>query len=101
MSLKVDSFLRTFKGSGEDFERFWEKFEVLAEIQTWNDEAKLMKNFPLFLEENAFLVFSRKDAADRKKQDKVLAKLRQSFCMTKAQAYSAFTKRKLRIDESP
>ncbi|XP_065189613.1 uncharacterized protein LOC135820225 [Sycon ciliatum] len=41
------------------------------------------------------------DAADRKKQDKVLAKLRQSFCMTKAQAYSAFTKRKLRIDESP
>ena len=64
-------------------------------------KAKKMKNFPLFLKEDAFLVFSRMAEADQKDQVAVLAKLKQSFSLTKAQAYARFTSQTLCMDECP
>ena len=40
-SLKVDNFLRPFRGmAGESWKEFWDKFAVLAEIQGWDSETK-------------------------------------------------------------
>ena len=101
MSLKFDNFLQPFRGNGDDFGRFWDKFLVLANIQGWDTDDKKVKNFPLFLTDDAFLVFSRMPASDQKDKDKVLAKMGLSFTLTKAQAYARFTSRTMRVDESP
>ena len=44
MSLKVDSFLKPFRGtSSEDLDVFWQKFSVLAKIQKWSDDATMLE----------------------------------------------------------
>ena len=66
--MKIDNFLKPFAGRpGQSWEQFWEKVLVLADIQAWDDEAKMMKNFPLLLVDDAFLVYSRMSSGDRKK----------------------------------
>ena len=58
-SLKVDNFLRPFRGkTGESWKEFWDKFVVLAEIQGWDSETKRMTNFPIFLDGDAFLIYN-------------------------------------------
>ncbi|XP_065196502.1 uncharacterized protein LOC135827994 [Sycon ciliatum] len=99
-SLKVDNFVRAYRGKGDDWEHFWGKFSVLAKIQGWDTAEKRMKNFPLFLDGDAFLVFTRMPADDQKDEEKVNEKMKVSFSLTKAQAYRAFTTRTLREDES-
>eukprot|EP00117_Sycon_ciliatum_P049442 scpid25853/ scgid35045/ len=100
-SLKVDGFVKPFRGkSNESWQQFWAKFLVLAEIQGWDDEAKRMKHFPLFLADDAFLVFQGMADADRKKQDEVVKLMLSSFSMTKSAAYEAFVVRKMKCDES-
>ena len=99
-SLKVDNFVRAYRGKGDDWEHFWGKFSVLAKIQGWDTAEKRMKNFPLFLDGDAFLVFTRMPADDQKDEEKVNEKMKMSFSLTKAQAYRAFTTRTLREDES-
>ena len=100
-SMKIDNFLKPFAGRpGQSWEQFWEKFLVLADIQAWDDDAKMMKNFPLFLDGDAFLVYSRMSSGDRKKKDEVTKLMVQSFSMTKSSAYDAFVGRKYRMDES-
>ena len=79
----------------------WEKFQVLASIQGWDSEAKRTKHLPLFLEGDAFLVFTRMAEADKKKEKEILRKMEQSFALTKAEAYGKFVRRTLREDESP
>ena len=59
MLLKLDGFLRPYRGSGDDWEQFWSKFSVLAEVSGWDTEAKMMARFPLFIEGPPFLVFSK------------------------------------------
>ena len=54
-SMKVDNFLRPFCGkASKSLEKFWAKYLVMADIQGWDDEMKRMKNFPLFLDGDAF-----------------------------------------------
>ena len=64
MSLKLDGFLRPYRGSGDDWEQFWSKFTVLAEVSGWDTEAR----FPLFIEGPAFLVFSKMAEGDKKEE---------------------------------
>ena len=99
-ALKVDGFLKPFRGRGDDWDAFWNKFLVLATIQGWDTDDKQMKNFPLFLDADAFLVYSRMTADDKKDKSAVVAKMKSSFCVTKSQAYRLFVARKLREDES-
>ena len=47
-SMKVDNFLRPFRGRQDDFHAFWEKFLVLAKIQKWDDDEAQMLHLPLF-----------------------------------------------------
>ena len=100
-SLKVDSFVMPFRGkAGESWQLFWEKFQVLADVQGWDTEEKVMKNFPLFLDSDALLVYDRMSADDKKKKAEVCKVMTQSFSLTKSAAYSAFVTRRLRPDES-
>ena len=70
--MKVDGFVKAFRGKiNESWQQFWQKFLVLAEIQGWDSKDKRMKHFPLFLADDAFLVFQGMTASDRKKEDEV------------------------------
>ena len=100
-SIKLDGFLRPFRGKADDWPRFWKKFQILASIQGWDSEAKRTKHLPLFLEGDAFLVFTGMAEADKKKEKEILRKMEQSFALTKAEAYGKFVRRTLREDESP
>ena len=100
-SIKLDGFLRPFRGKADDWPRSWEKFQVLASIQGWDSEAKRTRHLPLFLEGDAFLVFTRMAEADKKKEKEILRKMEQSFALTKAEAFGKFVRRTLREDESP
>ena len=99
-SICMDSYLRPFRGKGDDFNTFWDKFEVLAGIQGWSTDEDKMKRFPLFVEGDAFLVLMKMAAADRKDPAKVKEKMTSAFAVTASMAYSLFTSRKLRTDES-
>ena len=101
MSLKLDGFLKPYRGSGDDWEQFWSKFTVLAEVSGWDTEAKMMARFPLFIEGPAFLVFSKMAEADKKKKEKVQELMLTPFSLSKADAYRAFQQRMLRVDETP
>ena len=100
MALKVDNFVKPFRGRGDQWEAFWEKFLVLADIQGWDNEDKRMKHFPLFLDGDAFLVYSKMEEAKRKSQDEVCKKMVESFSVTKPRAYQMFVARCLKADES-
>ena len=59
-----------------------------------------MKNFPLVLDGDAFLVYQGLAAADRKTQDEVTKLMKTAFNMTETKAYQAFVTRRLKSDES-
>eukprot|EP00117_Sycon_ciliatum_P016845 scpid54092/ scgid16091/ len=100
-SMKVDNFVKPFGGrAGQSWEQFWEKFLVLANFQGWDSEEKPMKNFPLFLDGVALLVYSKMKEDDRRKKDEVVKSISLSFSMTKSSAYRAFVSRRLKVDES-
>ena len=101
MSLKLDNFLRPFRGKGDDFPTFWEKFGVLTTVSKWDSEEDQMNHLPLFLDGDAFLVFSQMSEEDKKKPDAMKARLQEAFAVSKLQAYPLFTSRTLRVDESP
>ena len=101
MSLKLDGFLRPYRGSGDDWEQVWSKFTVLAEVSGWYTEAKMMARFPLLIEGPAFLVFSKMAEGDKKKKEKVQELMLTSFSLSKAYSYRAFQQRVLRLDETP
>ena len=101
MSLKVDRFLKTFRWtSSEDFDVFWQKFSVLAKIQKRSDDVAMLLHLPLFLEGDAFLVFSKMADDDRKTMKEVEAKFRKAFSCTPAAAYRRFVGRRLKPDDS-
>ena len=93
--------LRPYRGSGDDWEQFWSKFTVLAEVSGWDTEAKMMARFPLFIDGPAFLVFSKMAEGDKKKKEKVQDLMMTSFSLSKADAYRAFQQRMLCVDETP
>ena len=100
MSLKADNYLRSFRGRGQDFDTWWQKFLALAEISKWDDDDKKTTHLPLFLDGDAFLIFSKMNDADKKKVKEVKAKLSAAFAVTAAQAYGMFVNRRLKVDES-
>ena len=101
MSVKLEGFVKPFRGRGDNWDLFWSKFSVLADVSGWDTEAKYMARLPLFIEGDAFLVFSRMDPADKKKEDKVKDVMVKSFSAVSSEAYTQFTSRKLKPDESP
>ena len=100
-SLKMDGFMRPFRGRGDDWDMFWTKYGVLASASGWNTTAKKMDRLPLFLEGEAFLVFSKMSELDKRDADRVTFVMRKSFSVTASEAYRMFTHRKLLMDESP
>ena len=46
---KVDDVLHFFKGSADELEEFWKKFQVVAKIQKWTTEKDKVANLPFFL----------------------------------------------------
>ena len=64
--------MRPYRSRGNDFEEFWSKFEVLAEVSGWDTDGKKMKRLPLFLEGEAFLVFSKMPGDDWKTRRRLL-----------------------------
>ena len=101
MSVKLEGFVKPFRGRGDNWDVFWSKFTVLAEVSGWDTEDKYMARLPLFLEGDAFLVFSTMPTADKKKKDKVKDVMVKSFSAVLSEAYAQFTSRKLKLDESP
>ena len=50
--------LRPFRGSADDIEEFWKKFQVVAKIQKWTTAKDRMAHLPLYLSGDAFSVSS-------------------------------------------
>ena len=101
MSVKLEGFVKPYRGKTDlSWDVFWSKFLVLAEVSGWDTAEKRMARLPLFLEGDAFLVFSRMQPADQKDQEKVAALMKKSFSVSKSEAFQCFTQRKLRLDES-
>ena len=101
MSLKLDGFLRSYRGKpGDDFDAFWEKFQVLSTISKWDTDAKKMQHLPLCLDGDAFLVFCKLPEDEKKVSDTVKKRLSSAFAVTSSQAYGMFVSRRLKADES-
>ena len=60
MALKFDELVQPYTGreGTEEWDDFWQKFLVLADISGWNS-SKRMARLPLFLKGDAFKVFSK------------------------------------------
>ena len=52
------SLLRPHRGGDDDLKAFLLKIRVVLRIQKWTSEAKRMDHFPLFLDKDAFTVWS-------------------------------------------
>ena len=99
-SVKLDNYVRPFRGQGDDFEMFWAKYMVLCGIQKLSMDAQKMSVFPLFLEGDAFQVLMQMPPADQMCVDAVKKKMEEAFSMSHARAYQLFRARALRADES-
>ena len=53
-SVKLDNYVRPFRGKGDDFDMFWAKFLALCRLQKLDTDAKKLELFPLFVEGDAF-----------------------------------------------
>ena len=102
MSVKMEGFVKPFRGKNDDWSIFWQKFKALADLSGWasGDTDTTMKRLPLFLEGDAFLVYSNLSNTDKQDSGAVQAAMNKSFGMAKSAAYEQFTSRSLRPDES-
>ena len=92
--------MKPYRGSGDDFEAFWSKFLVLANLQQWSSSTDKMNNLPLFLENEAYLVWDELSSTDKADPDAVKATLKSAFSTTPAASFQKFRARTLRTDES-
>ena len=60
---------------------------VLAAVQKWDSDEKKMDHLPLFLDWDAFLIYTRMSDTDKKKSAEVKKRMEQAFSVTKAKAY--------------
>ena len=72
LSVKLDSFLKPFRGRGDNFQTFWSKFIVLAEANGWDTDAKL-------LDGAAYTVVDQLSTDDKKDPEKVKDALETAF----------------------
>ena len=98
-TFKFDSFVRPFRGKGDNLAAFWSKFLVLGELHKWDSEEKQMAHLPLLLDGSAFLVFDQLSAEDQKKTVAVKAALEAAFAPSPAESYHLFVGRQLALDE--
>ena len=95
------SLLKAFGGGrSEDLETFLAKFKVVAKIQGWQTKEKRAEYLPLFLDKDAFTVWSQLDDSSRKDDTLIYEQLRSAFGSTKEEAYVKFVRRQLRTDET-
>ena len=98
-SLKIDNFLKPFRGKGDDFDTFWKKFQVVCSLQKIATPKGRMEIFPLFLEGDAFHLFSQLSGADQEDESKVKGTFETAYVVTPSEAYRKFKHRQLRLDE--
>ncbi|XP_065190714.1 uncharacterized protein LOC135821644 [Sycon ciliatum] len=96
---KAEGALRAFSGQ-EDLEEFWQKFQVVGKIQKWSTGKERMAHVPLYLSGDAFTVWRQMATADQEDEDKVKARLEESFACSSREAYSQFVRRRKREDET-
>ena len=99
-SMKFDAFVRPYRGSADDFDLFWRKFMVAANLQKWDTDEKRLANLPLFLEGDAFLVWDELSDDDKKSAAVVKQTLQDAFTLSPGQAYREFVSRTLGATES-
>ena len=99
LSVKLDSFLKPFRGRGDNFQTFWSKFIVLAEANGWDTDAKRMAKLPLLLDGAAYTVVDQLSTDDKKDSEKVKDALETAFSPSPAEAYHLFVARRLSLDE--
>ena len=96
---KAESALRPFGGQ-EDLEECWQKFQVVGKIQKWTTAKDRMAHLPLYLAGDAFTVWRQIEESDQEDEDKVKARLEESFACSAREAYSQFVRRRKRDDET-
>ena len=99
LSVKLDSFLKPFRGRGDNFQTFWSKFLVLADANGWDTGEKKMAKLPLLLDGAAYTVIYQLSADDKKDPAKVKGALETAFSPSPAEAYHLFVARRLLLDE--
>ena len=100
MSLKLDGFLKPYRGKEDDLEAFWSKFLVLANANEWDNDDKKAKYLPLLLDKAAYTVYDALDDGKKKKPDDVKSALEEAFAPSAAEAYRSFTGRGMRSAET-
>ena len=84
----------------EDWDDFWQKFLVVADISGWNS-SKRMARLPLFLKGDAFKVFSKLPESLKADESQLPGVMRRSFSVSPGTAFKSFKERKMRVDEMP
>ena len=87
-------------GGGDGFQEFWQKSQVLCRVKQWNSVQKRMDRLPLFLEGEAFLVWSLISQSDQLDEDVLQVTPNSAFLMTPATVYRSFVAQYLRPDEA-
>ena len=100
MSVKLEGFVKPYSGKHMDWDVFWSKYLVLADVSGWTTDDDVMKRLPLFLDGDAFLVYSKLSDTDKKDKKKVKTTMEKSLGVDKSAAYSQFMSRRLKADES-
>ena len=95
----VESFLRPFRGRGDDLSAFWSKFTVLSSARGWNTDEKRMSHLPLFLDGAAFVLYDQLSNEDKRDPAIVKKTLQDAFASSPGEAYHLFGQRHLALDE--
>ena len=88
MALKFDGLVEPYTGreGTEEWDDFWQKFLVLADISGWNS-SKRMARLPLFLKGDAFKVFSKLPESLKADESQLPGVMRRSFSVSPGTAF--------------
>ena len=100
MSVKLDGFMRPYRGRGDDLDVFWSKFMILAKSHKWDTGKEQMANLPLLLDKAAYTVFNAMPDSDKEKPDEVKKVLTEAFAPSAAECYRLFKARSMGSTES-
>ena len=99
MSVKLDGYLKPFRGKGDNLSTFWSKFLVLCTSNSWDTDAKKSNNLMMFLDGPAFTIVEQLPDAEKNDPVKIKAALEAAFAPSAAEAYHLFVGRRLSLDE--
>ena len=88
MALKFDGLVERYTGreGTEEWDDYWQKFLVLADISGWNS-SKRMARLPLFLKGDAFKVFSKLPESLKADESQLSGVMRRSFSVSPGTAF--------------